>query len=77
MAEAKAHPVLCGNTLDKKGRPVTCDHWLGESPEPLVYVDSVAKGADVRIPPPRDVRICKGCGGVAVFVPRRALDRIL
>lgn len=59
------HAVLCGN-----GR---CKYWLGESPEPLVYVESVEKGEEVTIPPPRDVRICKGCGQVAIFVPKSSL----
>lgn len=61
-----SHSVHCGN-----GR---CKYWLGESPEPLVYVESVEKGEEVTIPAPRDVRICKGCGSVAIFVPKASLD---
>lgn len=61
-----SYSVHCGN-----GR---CNYWLGESSEPLVYVESVAKGEHVTIPAPRDVRICKGCGHVAIFVPRSSLD---
>lgn len=61
------YSVHCGNGA--------CKYWLGESPEPLVYVESVEKGEEVKIPPPRDVRICKGCGSVAIFVPRESLAR--
>ncbi|WP_425154697.1 hypothetical protein [Candidatus Palauibacter sp.] len=54
-------------------RCARCDCWLGESAEPLVHVDTVTKGYDVTLAPPRDLRLCKSCGRVNVFVPRRSL----
>lgn len=58
------HEVRCGN----------CSHWLGESPEPLVYIEHVERGGDARIGAPRDLRLCKSCGRVNVFVARTDLD---
>jgi hypothetical protein len=56
--------VRCGN----------CDYWLGESSTPLVRIEVVAKGEDVALAPPRDLRLCKGCGRVNVFVATKDLD---
>lgn len=67
--------IYCLNDVqDSRGRWVKCRYWLGESLQPVVYVASVKKGEEVTIAEPRDVRICKGCGQVAVFVPRAGLD---
>lgn len=59
--------LRCGN----------CNHWLGESPVELVFVETVERGPDARIASPRDLRLCKSCGRVNVFVARDALDRYL
>lgn len=56
--------VRCGN----------CDYWLGESASPLVFIEHVAKDADVVIGHPRDVRNCKACSRKNVFIPRADLD---
>lgn len=50
--------VRCGN----------CSHWLGESPVPLVFIEHVQKGADAKVLAPRDLRLCKSCSRVNVFV---------
>jgi hypothetical protein len=54
----------------------SCDYWLGESVVPLVRVEHVAKGDEVTIRPPRDLRLCKACGRVTVFVAIRDLDML-
>ena len=56
--------VRCGN----------CDYWLGESAEPVVFVDHVPRSAEVGVQAPRDLRLCKACGRVNVFVARKDLD---
>lgn len=56
--------LRCGN----------CSHWLGEAPVPLVRIDVVARGSDARVKPPRDLRLCKSCGRVNVFVARADLE---
>lgn len=48
-------------------------YWLGEAPERVVLMEMVAKGADVTVQPPRDLRICKRCGCVNVFVTLKDL----
>lgn len=58
--------VRCGN----------CKHWLGESPEPLVFVEDVGRSDEARVDPPRDLRLCKSCGRVNVFIARKDLDLI-
>lgn len=58
------HTVRCGN----------CQHWLGEAPEALVYVEHVGKGAEAKVEPPRDLRLCKSCNRVNVFIARKDLD---
>lgn len=58
--------IRCGN----------CDHWLGESPEPLVFVEHVGRGTDAKINPPRDLRLCKACLRVNVFIKRSDLDGV-
>lgn len=52
-----------------------CSHWLGESPVPLVYVESVKKSAEARITTPRDLRLCKSCGYINVFIARADLEK--
>jgi hypothetical protein len=59
-------PLRCGS----------CNHWLGESVEPLAFVECVKNGMDATIAPPRDLRLCKSCLRVSVFIPRRDLDII-
>lgn len=56
--------LRCGN----------CDHWLGEAPSPLVYVTNIATGEEPSVRPPRDLRLCKSCGQVNVFIAQRDLD---
>lgn len=51
-----------------------CQYWLGESAEPLVFVETVAKSADALVQRPRDLRLCKSCGRVNVFIRRGDLD---
>ena len=59
--------VRCGN----------CKHWLGEASEPLVFVEDVNRGPDTKVSEPRDLRLCKSCNRVNVFIPRSVLDRRL
>lgn len=56
--------VRCGN----------CGHWLGESPEQLVFIEHVAKSGEARIDPPRDLRMCRSCQQVNVFIRLAELD---
>ncbi len=51
-----------------------CGHYLGESAAELILVDRVAKGDEVRVSPPRDIRVCRHCGTKAVYVPRSELE---
>ena len=53
-----------------------CNRWLGESTEPLIFIEHVRKSADVHIRPPRDLRFCKNCNCVNVFVNLKDLDTI-
>lgn len=53
-----------------------CSYWLGESPEPLVFVEDVAKSNEASVDPPRDMRLCKSCGRVNVFIARKDLDLV-
>ena len=53
-----------------------CKHWLGESPEPVVYVETVANSSESQIPPPRDLRMCRSCQRLNVFVPLKALKAL-
>ena len=55
--------IRCGN----------CTHWLGESSVPLVFVAHVQKGEEPGVERPRDLRLCKSCGSVNVFVSRNDL----
>lgn len=50
--------IRCGN----------CSHWLGEASLPLVYIEHVRRGAEAKVAAPRDLRLCKSCGQVNVFV---------
>lgn len=59
--------IRCGN----------CSHWLGESAVPLVFVEHVKRGTEARISAPRDLRLCKSCGRVNVFVAREHLHAAL
>ncbi|MFW6089686.1 MAG: hypothetical protein ACODAB_08030 [Gemmatimonadota bacterium] len=61
------HEIRCGK----------CSHWLGEAPEPLVYVEHVGRSTEARVEPPRDLRLCKSCGRVNVFVARTDLGERL
>lgn len=55
----------------------TCNYWIGESAIDLVRVEVVDRSAETRVATPRDLRVCKSCGGVNVFVSKDALDRSL
>lgn len=59
-----SYEIRCGN----------CSHWLGESPSELVFVEHVQRGPDARVIPPRDLRLCKSCGRVNVFVAREEVE---
>jgi hypothetical protein len=59
--------IRCGN----------CRHWLGESAVPLVYIEHVGHGTKARVAAPRDLRLCKSCGRVNVFVAREHLNAAL
>lgn len=59
--------LKCGN----------CGYWVGESSKPLAYVEHVASGYEAVIPHPRDLRLCKQCSRVSVFVPEEDLRRAL
>lgn len=59
--------IRCGN----------CKHWLGESAVPLVYIEHVGHGTEARVAAPRDLRLCKSCGRVNVFVARDHLAEAL
>lgn len=52
-----------------------CGYWLGEATEPLVRIEVVPRGPDVTVDSPRDLRYCKQCLSVNVFVPRKEFDR--
>ena len=51
-----------------------CRKWVGETVAPLVPVETVAAGEESKIAPPRDLRLCRSCGTVTVFIPRADLD---
>ncbi len=51
-----------------------CRKWVGESVDPLIPVDRIAAGAECKVDPPRDLRLCRSCGVVTVFIPRADLD---
>lgn len=53
--------LRCGN-----GR---CNYWLGEAPSQMVNLGVFAKAGDVTIQGPRDLRLCRKCEQVNVFVP--------
>jgi hypothetical protein len=61
--------IECGN----------CKTWLGESVVDLVFVEHVEKGvesvSELGVRPPRDLRLCKSCDRVNVFIPRAELDQ--
>lgn len=50
-----------------------CNYWLGESVVSLAHLGHVQKSAEATVKPPRDLRVCKSCGQVNVFVPREGL----
>lgn len=50
-----------------------CGYWLGESAVPLVNLGVVAKAADATVRGPRDLRLCRKCEQVNVFVTRESL----
>lgn len=56
--------LRCGN----------CHCWLGEATVELVRIEVLEKGAEATIRPPRDLRLCKQCRRVNVFVPKADLD---
>lgn len=64
MSEARDNDLQCGN----------CKLWVGESAEPMVKIDVVDSGFEATVPPPRDLRLCKRCGKVTVFVPSKDID---
>ena len=51
-----------------------CRKWIGEATTALVPVETVAAGKDCKVAPPRDLRLCRSCGRVTVFIPRADLD---
>lgn len=57
----------------------SCGNWLGEAAVDLVFVEDVEKGqksvSSLDVQRPRDLRLCKSCERVNVFVPRSDLDR--
>lgn len=59
--------VRCGN----------CGHWIGEAPAELILVEHVKRSGDTKVEAPRDLRICRGCGRVNVFVALSSLDGML
>lgn len=50
-----------------------CDYWIGEASTELVLVATIQKNTDPPVQSPRDLRLCKGCGKVSVFVARTDL----
>lgn len=50
-----------------------CDYWLGESADPLVFVEHVSHSDKATVDPPRDIRQCKQCGEKNIYIPRREL----
>lgn len=62
--DGRVTEIRCGN----------CKHWLGEATEPLVYVEHVNRGPDANVSRPRDLRLCKSCNRVNVFISKAALD---
>lgn len=50
-----------------------CDYWLGESTQPLVFVETVSHSRKATVAPPRDIRQCKGCGEKNIYIPRSEL----
>jgi hypothetical protein len=50
-----------------------CNYWLGESVAPLVRLGTVEKSSEATVKRPRDLRVCKSCGKVNVFLARSAL----
>lgn len=64
--------LRCGN----------CNFWLGESSEPLVYVDTVPKwdpatDGELKVRKPRDLRLCKKCEHVNIYVPKSLVRNLL
>ncbi len=40
----------------------------------MIFVDHVSRDPEAEIGPPRDLRLCKSCGRVNVFVQKDDLD---
>lgn len=72
---AEAPAAKAAPTLVHKVHCSHCGYALGESAEPMVPVGKAANAAEVelKMPPPRDVRICKSCRHHIVFIPHRLL----
>ena len=51
-----------------------CGYWLGESSQKLIHVECLAHSTETRVAPPRDLRLCKKCGRVNVFIAAADLD---
>lgn len=61
----------------KKGlRCKKCDYWIGESIVEMTVVAHVKRSEKVRLAPPRDLRVCGGCGAVNVLVPTSDIDKL-
>ena len=51
-----------------------CRKWIGESVVALVPVETVRAGKECKVAAPRDLRFCRSCGRVTVFIPKADLD---
>ena len=60
----EVHALRCHN----------CRKWIGEAAIALIPVETVAAGTECKVAPPRDLRLCRSCGRVTVFIPRADLD---
>lgn len=58
------HRVLCD-----------CGRVLGEAHDSLIFVGKVKELAEVQVSGPRDVRYCKSCNRLAVYIPKASLTR--
>lgn len=61
---AVAREVRCQN----------CSHYLGESSVELVSLGTVKHSTEVKVQPPRDLRYCKSCQNISIYVARADLE---
>jgi HK97 family phage prohead protease len=57
-------------------RCANCSHWVGEAVEEMVRIGHEPNAKNLHVRPPRDLRLCRSCGRVTVFIPKNDLDRI-